>query len=385
MIRNDYRRALILLRSAVKGMSGHVRLEKRTLTGSMRFSVSGAGSSDNLRALLLRKGKAGWAAVPMGALHVDNRGQAGMTWTFDPRNIDGYALEDYPVVAVVQMSKGGTAEPALSGFLNGSAEVDWAQAMSAARMAYRHPDAARKGTQQAVPAMEIPPQAPTQAEVQPEIQMEAQPEIQMEAQPEIQMEAQPETQMEAQPEIQMEAQPETQMEEPEPVGGLPEAETPPEAEETQEQPTEIQEKPIETQEQQTEVQEEQTEVQEMPEEQPPAQQPAGFSLALDISIPWPDAVEPLRALFLQLPACMPFPADGYTFVCAPLPGNGQAYSLVGVRVEDEQPTSVCYGIPGIFAPEPPVGLDGYMWRGSGVSGWWVTFVDALTGEEVPAE
>jgi hypothetical protein len=330
MIRNDYRRALILMRSAVKGMSGHVRLEKRTLAGSMRFSVSGAGSSDNLRALLLRKGKGGWAAVPMGTLHVDNRGQAGMTWTFDPRNIDGYQLEDYPVVAVVQMSKGGTAEPALSGFLNGSTDVDWVQAMSAARAAYRRPEAAKK-TQQ----------AGTTAEVQP-----------------------------------------TQ---PEPVGGLPEAETPPEAEETQQQPTEAQQQPTEAQEEQTEAQEEQTEVQETPEEQPEIAQPAGFSLALDISIPWPEPVEPLRALFQQLPACAPFPADGYTFVCAPLPGNGQAYSLVGVRVEDERPTSVCYGIPGSFAPEPPVGLDGYMWRGSGASGWWVTFVDALTGEEVPAE
>jgi hypothetical protein len=64
MIRNDYRRALILLRSAIRGMSGHVRLERRTLGGSMRFSVSGAGASDTLRAVLMRRGKGGWTAVP---------------------------------------------------------------------------------------------------------------------------------------------------------------------------------------------------------------------------------------------------------------------------------------------------------------------------------
>ncbi len=139
MIRNDYRRALILLRSAVKGMSGHVRLERRTLGGSLRFSVSGAGTSDDLRALILRKGKGGWTAVPMGSLRVDNRGQAGMTWTFDPRNIDGYALEDYPVVAIVRMDKGGVAEPVMSGFLAGSTDVDWVQAMSSARAAFRRP------------------------------------------------------------------------------------------------------------------------------------------------------------------------------------------------------------------------------------------------------
>jgi len=326
MIRNDYRRALILLRSAVKGLSGHVRLERRTLGGSMRFSVAGAGSSDNLRALLLRKGKSGWAAVPVGSLRVDNRGQAGLTWTFDPRNIDGYTLEDYPVLAVVQLGKNGTVEPALSGFVNGSTDVDWVQAVSAARAIYRRPDQSQKEAQQTAP------------------------------------------------------QAETQAAEPEPVGGLPEFETPVGAEEYEEEKTEVQEPEFDETQQPTEVQE-------MQEEQSPAtgeteQQPAYLFMALDISIPWPEAVEPLRMLFQQLPACAPFAADGYTFICAPLPGNGNAYSLVGVRVEDERPTSVCYGIPGLFAPEPPAGLDGYMWRGSGVSGWWVTFVDALTGEEV---
>jgi hypothetical protein len=315
MIRNDYRHALILLRSSVKGMSGHVRLERRTLNGSMRFSVSGAGTSDNLRALLMRKGKNGWTGVQMGALHVDNRGQAGLTWTFDPRNIEGAALEDYPVVAVVQL-KNGQVEPAMSGFVNGSTDLDWAQAMGAVRAMYRRPDA-----QRVLPVME-------------------------------------------------------------PVGGLPEAE---EYRGAQQQ-TEVQyAQPEETQEP-TEAQEP-TEVQEPAEVQEPtaedSQKPAAFFLALDISIPWPVSVEPLRALFQQLPVCTPFPADGYTFVCAPLPGNGKAHSLVGVRVEDERPTSVCYGIPGTFALEPPAGLDGYMWRGSGSSGWWVIFVDALTGEEVP--
>jgi hypothetical protein len=313
MIRNDYRHALILLRSSVKGMSGHVRLERRTLSGSMRFSVSGAGTSDNLRALLMRKGRNGWTGVQMGALHVDNRGQAGLTWTFDPRNIEGAALEDYPVVAVVQL-KNGQAEPAMSGFVNGSTDVDWAQAMSAARAMYRRPEVQQVSW--------IPP-----------------------------------------------------AKEPEPVGGLPEASgEEAEAYKEDQQPTDVQETEPDEAQEPTEVQ--------MPSGEE-SQKPAGFLLALDISIPWPEPVEPLRALFQQLPACTPFPADGYTFVCAPLPGNGQAHSLVGVRVEDERPTSVCYGIPGIFALEPPAGLDGYMWRGSGSSGWWVIFIDALTGEEVP--
>ncbi len=311
MIRNDYRRALILLRSAVKGMSGHVRLERRTLGGSLRFSVAGAGTSDDLRALILRKGKNGWTSVPMGSLRVDNRGQAGMTWTFDPRNIDGYTLEDYPVVAIVRTEKSGVVEPVMSGFLAGSAEVDWVQAMSSARAMYRRP---AKPTEEAQ-------------------QYEAQ------------------------------AEPEA---EPEPVGGLPEAEEPLAEEHVSETPEE------------TQAPAEEEGVESVPDA---GEVSAGVQMALDISLQWPEAVEPLRALFQQLPACQPFAADGYTFVCAPLPGDGRAHSLVGVRVEDERPVSVCYGIPGTFALEPPPGLDGYMWRGDGQSGWWVIFIDALTGEE----
>lgn len=331
MIRNDYRRALILLRSAVKGMSGHVRLERRTLGGSMRFSVAGAGAKDNLRAFLLRKGKNGWAATAMGALHVDNRGQAGLTWTFDPRNIEGYTLEEYPVVAVVQLGKNGAVEPAMSGFLGSSTEVDWVQAMSAARALYRRP-----ADQSTVEAKQAAPETESPAGV-------------------------------------------------EPVGGLPEAlpgetgtEAQPEAPEEQPEGAQSVEEAPSPAETQPEAPEAQT-----PETGEASRQPACLIMALDINTAWPETVEPLRMLFQQLPACSPFPADGYTFVCAPLPGNGQAYSLVGVRVEEERPVSVCYGIPGTFAPEPPAGLDGYMWRGSGVNGWWVTFVDALTGEEVP--
>jgi hypothetical protein len=313
MIRNDYRRALILLRSAVKGMNGHVRLERRTLTGSMRFMVTGAGSSDNLRALLLRKGRDGWAASAMGSLHVDNRGQAGLTYSFDPRNIDGHALEDYPVVAVVRLGKTGAAEPVMNGFVNGTTEVDWTQAMAAARAMYRH---SGQDASETSPEVRPTPVEPRSWRGMGVIE--------------------------------------------EPVGGLPDSAPLPEAEETFEpQPAEAEPQP--------------------PEAAQPL--PAGQMLALDIAMPWPEAVEPLRALFQQLPPCDPFPADGYTFVCAPLPGNGRATSLVGVRIEDERPVAVCYGIPGVFAAEPPAGLDGYMWRGSGVNGWWVTFIDALTGEE----
>jgi hypothetical protein len=109
-----------------------VRLERRTLNGSMRFSVAGAGSSDNLSRASDAQGEERMDGGADGALHVDNRGQAGLTWTFDPRDIEGYALEDYSVIAVVQLGRNGQVEPAMSGFVNGSMEVDWAQVMNAA-------------------------------------------------------------------------------------------------------------------------------------------------------------------------------------------------------------------------------------------------------------
>ena len=40
MNRNEYRRAFIMLRAAMPGYGGHVRLERRTLTGSMYFIIT---------------------------------------------------------------------------------------------------------------------------------------------------------------------------------------------------------------------------------------------------------------------------------------------------------------------------------------------------------
>ena len=69
MIRNDYRRALIMLRALEKGYSGHVRLERRTLRGNMPFSIT-APSGGELHAFwrasrvhMQRKTLALWGAM----------------------------------------------------------------------------------------------------------------------------------------------------------------------------------------------------------------------------------------------------------------------------------------------------------------------------------
>ena len=57
--RNDYRRALLMLRSLKTGVSGYVRLERRTLMGTLQFTVNGAPVGTDLYAILLHRTNGG--------------------------------------------------------------------------------------------------------------------------------------------------------------------------------------------------------------------------------------------------------------------------------------------------------------------------------------
>ena len=98
MLRNDYRRALIMLRSLRAGIAGYVRLERRTLIGTMQFTVTGARSTERLYALLLYQVNGLWYAQPIGQLGPARYGQSGLVYRFDPRSIEGRALEEYALV-----------------------------------------------------------------------------------------------------------------------------------------------------------------------------------------------------------------------------------------------------------------------------------------------
>ena len=111
MSKNEYRRAFIMLRPAITGASGHVRLERRTMTGSMYFIVSGQG--EGWRAALVGQRDGACYAAPIGPLVRDRRGQLVLAWTFDPRNIAGRPLEAYAWVAIV--ATGGPCALALTG------------------------------------------------------------------------------------------------------------------------------------------------------------------------------------------------------------------------------------------------------------------------------
>ena len=136
MMRNDYRRALILLRSNASSYSGHVRLERRTLMGSMYFVVQAPEAAENLRAALVGRDRSGYFACTLGQFKRDSRGQAVLSYSFDPRNLCGRELEQYQLVAVVR----GDCEIVLSGNVTGSAELNWAQVRAAVCALYDAPE-----------------------------------------------------------------------------------------------------------------------------------------------------------------------------------------------------------------------------------------------------
>ncbi len=138
MMRNDYRRALILLRSNAAGYSGHVRLERRTLMGSMYFVVQAPEAADDLRAALVGRDRSGYFACALGQFKRDSRGQAVLSHSFDPRKLCGRELEQYQLVAVVR----GDCEIVLSGNVSGSAELNWAQVRAAVCALYGAPEEA---------------------------------------------------------------------------------------------------------------------------------------------------------------------------------------------------------------------------------------------------
>ena len=163
MMRNDYRRGLILLRSSASGYSGHVRLERRTLMGTMYFQVQSPGDCPQLRAALVGRGRDGaYYACAVGELTRDERGQAVLGWSFDPRDICGRELEQYQLVAIT-CAGDDSCQVALSGNVCGHAEMNWDSVRAALVALY--------GGAADAPVTELPEagaQAAAEAQVVPE-------------------------------------------------------------------------------------------------------------------------------------------------------------------------------------------------------------------------
>lgn len=130
MMRNDYRRALILLRSSAQGYSGHVRLERRTLTGSMYFLLQAPSGCETLRVGLVGEKRGAYYACALGEAQRNARGQAVLSYSFDPRNLCDHALEDYQLIAV-SCAGGADCEIVLYGNVAGHAQLNWERAREA--------------------------------------------------------------------------------------------------------------------------------------------------------------------------------------------------------------------------------------------------------------
>lgn len=153
MSKNEYRRAFIMLRPLQTGYSGHARLERRTMTGSLYFIVTAQG--EGLNAALVGQRGGEYYAAPLGPLKRDARGQWTLAYAFDPRNIGGRPLEAYQLLAVVQVEN-GECSLALTGNVEGSHPMDAAAVREAVCLLY---------TSEA-PAADIP--APTEPDPAPE-------------------------------------------------------------------------------------------------------------------------------------------------------------------------------------------------------------------------
>ena len=354
MIRNEYRRAFIMLRAVMQGYGGHVRLERRTLTGSMYFIITAPQGVGELSAALVGQQNGAYYAAPIGALSRDRRGQLTLAWQFDPRSIEGRPLEAYPWVAVV--ATGGPCALALTGNVEGSRAMD-AQAMAQAACALFAPAPG--------PAADLPDAAPDP--VEPPLVPEPGPEAQDQCDVRVYTPARVRLCRGDKPADTPSETPVPQPEAPapQPEPSVPQAETPtPQPEAPAPQP----EAPAS----QVETPAPQPETPTSPEASPFAT--AARRLGLDITTPWPGAAEPIRRLFATQAPASDTPEDGYAYVRAPMPdGSGYPESLVGLKAEEGRITGMRYALPGRRAPEPPAGLENYRWfPADGELGFWVT-------------
>jgi len=368
MIRNEYRRAFIMLRAVMPGYGGHVRLERRTLTGSMYFIITAPQGVGELAAALVGQQNGEYYAAPIGPLSRDRRGQLALAWQFDPRSIAGRPLEAYPWIAVV--ATGGPCALALTGNVDGSRTVD-ARALERAACALFAP-----GENDVAPAADLPEPEPTPAaseapiEDSPDATMpigispddrppQAMPvdgagEGSEETRGDVRIYTMTRARLrrlasrgdraEAHQSAQAQAEQEAEVTQAVPEAGSAQAEPDAGTAGTAPEPAALSTDPV----------------------------TAARRLGLDITVPWPGVAEALRRLFATQAQAVDAPDDGFTYVAWPMPdGSGYRDSLVGLKVDGGRITAIRHALPARRTPEPPAGMEGCQWiAGEGEAGFW---------------
>lgn len=368
MIRNEYRRAFIMLRAVMPGYGGHVRLERRTLTGSMYFIITAPQGVGELAAALVGQQNGEYYAAPIGPLSRDRRGQLALAWQFDPRSIAGRPLEAYPWIAVV--ATGGPCALALTGNVDGSRTVD-ARALERAACALFAP-----GENDVAPAADLPEPEPTPAAS--EAPIEDSPDATMpigispddrppqampvdgageggeETRGDVRIYTMTRARLrrlasrgdraEAHQSAQAQAEQEAEVTQAVPEAGSAQAEPDAGTAGTAPEPAALSTDPV----------------------------TAARRLGLDITVPWPGVAEALRRLFATQAQAVDAPDDGFTYVAWPMPdGSGYRDSLVGLKVDGGRITAIRHALPARRTPEPPAGMEGCQWiAGEGEAGFW---------------
>ena len=374
MSKNEYRRAFIMLRPAMPGVSGHARLERRTMTGSLYFIVSGPG--EGWQAALVgsrslpgqgdfpRQTGREYYAAALGELKRDARGQQTLARAFDPRNIGGRPLEAYPLVVVARVDAQG-CQVALTGNVEGAFPMDPAGVQEAvcALYASQNPAADLPAPEEAIPQSEAisnPESAPvSEAAPQPEAisNPESMPEPEAIPAPEIASEPQPDPA--TTPELTFEPQP----------GPVPESEDTTEPKAASE--------PLSDPEPDAARTKIYTRMR-APEAADPA--PVPLTVA-EAEPPGRTAIDVAWCVQGAAPCAMPL-EDGFAYIRMPLPAAcGTPYCMLGVKARDSRIISVRCAVPGNYSPAPPRGLEGSVWLGAGDGeGYWVFTVPCETGD-----
>lgn len=379
MLRNDYRRALIMFRSLEQGFSGHARLERRTLMGTLCLTACAPGALALRAALVGRRGN-DYFAAPLGALRRDSRGQYSLIASFDPRNIEGRELEEYQLLVVVDA--GDPCHLVLSGNVCGSVQMDWERVRRAACALFLPGANARAGQSaegQPLPAAEPSPDnayadAPAAeppsdnafadvpaAEPSPDNAYADTPAAEPPsdnafadvpaAEPPSDNAYADAPAVEPSPDNAYADAPAAEPSSDNSFADAPAAE--PSSDSAYADAPAV----------------------EPSSDAPPAATPAE-ERTLDLSRPWPQPFEAVRALFSGGEWMEEPPLAGYAFVRAPLTDNSAApWVAVGVRAEDGVPAQVVYAFPADEGGTPPAGLEDCI-RFSGARDWWLRFEPA---------
>ena len=365
MLRNDYRRALIMFRSLEQGFSGHARLERRTLMGTLCLTACAPGALALRAALVGRRGN-DYFAAPLGALRRDSRGQYSLIASFDPRNIEGRELEEYQLLVVVDA--GDPCHLVLSGNVCGSVQMDWERVRRAACALFLPGANARAGRSaegQPLPAAEPSPdnayadapaaEPPSDNAYADAPAAEPSPDNSFADAPAA--EPSPDNAYADAPAAEPpsdNAYADAPAVEPSPDNAYADA---PAAEPSSD--SAYADAPAV----------------EPSSDAPPAATPAE-ERPLDLSRPWPQPFEAVRALFSGGEWMEEPPLAGYAFVRAPLTDNSAApWVAIGVRAEDGMPAQVVYAFPADEDETPPAGLEDCI-RFSGAREWWLRFEPA---------